>query len=165
MIVMQGRHFSMTDAMIYGNPSALDWAICQNVRKLVQTSGDFAENSMAARPMPRSSGMPVRPAKAVSSCIALMPRTMRTPAFSLPTLSRTPCFVIERSFPITGTLSSATTAAATIFTTYPATMLPRLCPASCLRLETRIHRYVKHQSLKEGSAKHDAPLFFFCIRK
>ena len=51
MIVMQGRHFSMTDAMIYGNPSALDWAICQNVRKLVQTSGDFAENSTPARTM------------------------------------------------------------------------------------------------------------------
>ena len=51
MVVMQGRHFSMTDAMIYGSPSTLDWAICQNVRKLVEASGDFGENSIAARTM------------------------------------------------------------------------------------------------------------------
>lgn len=48
---MKNQHFSMADIMITGNPTALDWAICQNVKKLVNRSGDFSENAIAARAM------------------------------------------------------------------------------------------------------------------
>ena len=48
---MKDQHFRMTDAMIMHNPTELDWAICKNVRKLVEMSGDFSINTIAAKAM------------------------------------------------------------------------------------------------------------------
>lgn len=48
---MKDQHFKMTDVMIEHDPTALDWAICQNTRKLVEMSGDFSVNSIAANAM------------------------------------------------------------------------------------------------------------------
>ncbi len=48
---MKDRHFTITDSMIYHNPNALDWSICQNTRQLVQMSEDFGAERIAASAM------------------------------------------------------------------------------------------------------------------
>lgn len=48
---MKDQHFTVSVTMVKGDPTVLDWSICQTVKKLVSMSGDFGENAIAARAM------------------------------------------------------------------------------------------------------------------